>query len=98
MDRAAPDRFGTFFQLGNHIVKIDDFLAVHGAASLDDLDERALRDLHGFLYQRVGRAIEDAVDLRKPRLSGKAAELSRLITEVEENMQKRGFRIPSQPL
>ncbi len=73
---------------------LQDFLAPHRATTLDELDERALRDLRAFLDHRVGRRQEDAAELRKPRLRGQAAAFARMVEEIDEHMQRRGFTAP----
>ncbi len=75
-------------------MKLDDFLAVHGASRLDDLDETALRDLRAFLDHRVGRNEEDASETARPRLRGRAANLARMVEVVDAHIEGRGFAVP----
>jgi hypothetical protein len=65
------------------------FLAVHGASTLDDLDDRDLADLQAFLEQRAGRTREDAEETRGRGLRKTAAALSRMAAEVSECRARR---------
>ncbi len=75
-------------------MKLLDFLAVHGASRLDDLDETALLDLRAYLGHRVGRNLEDASETGRPRLRGRAASIARMVETVDAHIAVRGFAAP----